>query len=339
MKPLMKLILFLWIFCQFCAARVPDSANQAVPATVYFFRLPNFVGSAAKMTIFSNNQPIVRLQNAAYFKYEAQPGDYTFSLTSGSSSKVRLSVESGKEYYVKCYYNMGFWSSIGILELVDTVSGKAIIDGNELLLQPVEPVSLKARKSRAGLLLSAGFGFETFPWFIDEAGDEVTLSTGGGFGIGGEYGHQLGRNFDLSFNCFFQSSGLSERLKNADGSFYRMGLTVTPAIVIPIKGGDILRFRIGAGPGFYTLGTMKIDGSKIDGTRYTFKYKSAFGIHALILFESNFMERGAMNLGIRYSNIQYQFTSNGSSNDVTDPKLLKPDGSGIDFILGYSFLF
>ena len=118
-----------------------------------------------------------------------------------------------------------------------------------------------------------------------------------------------------------------------------MGLTITPAIVIPIKGGDILRLRIGAGPGLYALGTMKIDGSKIDGTKYTFKYKSAIGIHALILFESNFMERGSWNLGIRYSNIHYQFTSSGCSNNVTDPELLKPDGSGIDFILEYNLLF
>ena len=316
-----------------------DSGYQEVPATIYFFRLPNYVGSAARMTIISNNQPIVRLRNAAYFKYEAKPGDYTFSLTSGSSSKVRLSIESGKEYYIKCYYNMGFWSGIGMLELMDAVTGEAIIGGNDLFLQPVEEITIKDRKSRAGLLMSGGVGFETFPLFIDEGGDEVTLSTGGGFGIGGEYGHQISRNFDLSLNCFFQSSSLSEKLKNASGSFNRIGFTLTPAIVIPIKGSDILRFRIGAGPGFYALGTMKIDGSKIDGTKYTFKYKSAIGIHAIVLFESNFMERGAMNLGIRYTNLHYQFTSSGSSNDVTDPQLLKPDGSGIDFILGYSLLF
>ena len=318
---------------------MPDSAIQDGPATIYFFRLPNYVGSAAKMTIIANDQPIVRLKNAACFKYEVQPGDYTFSLTSGSSSKVRLSVESGKEYFIKCYYNMGFWSGIGMLELVESVSGKAIIDGNELFEQPEEQISLKVRKSRTGLILSGGFGFETYPWFIDEAGDEVTLSTGGGYGIGFEYGHQLGKSFDLSLNCFFQSTGLSERLKNASGSFNRIGFTLTPALVIPVKGGDILRFRIGAGPGFYSLGTMKIDGSEIDGNKYTFKYKSAAGIQTSILFESNFMERGSMNLGIRYYNIKYQFTPSGSSNIVTDPKLLKPDGSGIDFILGYNLLF
>ena len=335
-------MIFLLCICinsELCIAGSYGYSDQIIPATVFFFRLPSFAGSAAKMTIMSNGQPIMRLRNATYFKYSAEPGDYIFSLGFGSSSKVKLTVESGKDYYIKCYYNMGFWSGIPILEPIDSASGRLIIDGNELSEQPAETISIEPRRSRVGLILSGGIGFESNPWFIDEHGDEVTLSTGGGFGIGAEYGHQFGSKFDLSINCFFQGSGLSEKLKNASGSFNRFGIAVTPAIVIPVKGGEILRFRIGAGPGIYNLGTMKIDASEITGDKYTFKYKSAFGIHGLFLFESNFMERGLMNLGIRYSNIHYNFNPEGSSDLVTEPKLLKPDGSGIDFILGYNFLF
>ena len=72
MKLHLRLILFFGIFCQLCVARMPDSSNQAVPATIYFIRLSNYVGSAARMTIISNDQPIVRLRNAAYFKYECE---------------------------------------------------------------------------------------------------------------------------------------------------------------------------------------------------------------------------------------------------------------------------
>ena len=197
----------------------------------------------------------------------------------------------------------------------------------------------KLRKSRVGVLMTGGFGFESTPWFVDEDGDDVNLSTGGGFGIGAEYGHQFGRNFDLSFNCFFQGSTLSKSLKNASGSYNRLGITITPAIVIPVKGGDNLRFRLGAGPGLYSLGTMKIDASEVTGDKFKFKYNSALGLHGLFLFETNFMERGAMNFGIRYSNIHYKFNSAGSSATVTEPELLNPNGSGIDFFLGYYFIF
>src|SRR5690606_29323648 len=118
-----------------------------------------------------------------------------------------------------------------------------------------------------------------------------------------------------------------------------LGITITPALVIPVKGGENLRFRIGAGPGLYNFGTMKIDASEITGERFTFKYYTAPGIHALFLFETNFMERGAMNMGIRYNNIHYKINSSASSVTVTDPKLLNPDGSGIDLFLGYYFVF
>ena len=339
MKKSLGVILIFWMSYQLYAEGLSGSVYQEEPATVYFFRLPNYAGSAAKMTIMSNGQPIARLRNAAYFKYVTEPGEYIFSLGYGSASNVRLSIESGKEYYIKCYFNMGFWSGIPILELMDTVSGKATLEGNQLSEQPVVPVLIKDRKSRLGVLMSGGFGFESTPWFVDENGNDVKLSPGGGFGIGAEYGHQFGRNFDLSFNCFFQGSSLSRPLKNASGSFNRLGITITPAIVIPVKGGDNLRFRIGAGPGLYSLGTMKIDASEVTGDKFTFKYNSAPGIHGLILFESNFMERGVMNLGIRYSNIRYKFNPDRSSINVTEPKLLKPDGSGIDFILAYYFLF
>lgn len=315
------------------------SSDQEEPAIVYFFRLPNYAGSAVKMTIMSNDQPVVRLRNASYFKYTAQPGNYVFSISYGSGSNISLSLESGKEYYIKCYYNMGFWSGIPILELMDSEAGKATLAGNKLSEQPVEQIIISERKSRLGVVMTGGFGFESTAWFIDENGDDVKLSPGGGFGIGAEFGHQFSKSFDLSFNLFFQGSSLSKTLKNASASFNRLGITATPAIVIPVKGGENLRFRIGAGPGLYSLGTMKIDASKISGSKLTLKYNTAIGLHGLLLFETNFSERGAMNFGIRYSNIHYKFNPTGSSVSVTESKLRNPDGSGIDFFLGYYFVF
>lgn len=339
MKNISLISLFLFCFTLLTAAGVNGDSNQGAPAYIYFFRLPNYSGSAAKMTIKANGQPVVRLRNASYFKYEVQPGDYVFSTGSGESSSVRINIESGKDYYIKCYINMGFWSGIPIVELVDRDSGRASIDGNKLTEQAFEQIEIKDRKSRAGIFLSGGAGFESYPWFTDEDGKDVKLSTGGGFGIGAEFGHQFGKSLDLSFNCFFQSSVLSERLKNASGSFNRLGLTVTPALVIPVKGGEQLRFRIGAGPGLYSIGTMKIDASEINGSTYTLKYKTAFGFQSSFLFESNFMERGSMSLAVRYSNIRYKYNPDGSSHLVADPKLTGPNGSGIDFIIGYSYLF
>lgn len=323
----------------FLSVNLTDAAGQVIPANVFIYRQPNYVGSGARMTILANNEPIVKLRNGSFYRYEALPGDYVFSFSFGSASKVRLQIEAGREYYIKCYYNMGFWSATPVIEVVDVISGKAVIDGGSLTEQRYEEVSAEKKTSRAGFTMGGGIGFKSTPWFIDESGDDVTLSTGGGFSIGAEYGRQLGNVFDLSVNLFFQGSTLSETLKNAKGSFNRLGVTITPALVIPLKGGDMFRFRLGAGPGLYSFGTMKIDASKIGDTKYTFKYKPAAGFHGLLLFESNFMENGAMYFGIKYNNIKYRYTPDGSSHTVSDPDLVNPDGSGIDFIIGYNFLF
>jgi hypothetical protein len=329
--------LFFLIIFQAGSAGFANSADQPQPALVYFFRLPNYVGSAAKITIKSNDQPVVRLKNASFFKFEVQPGDYIFTPGMGSSSRVKLSVEAGKEYYIKCYYNMGFWSGIPILELVDPVSGKSTIEGNSLREQPYEPISTRPRTSRAGLIFISGFGFEDIPWFTDTDGNDINLSTGGGFG--GEYGRMFSKHFDLSFNCFYQGSSLIPYTKNVSATFRRMAINITPSYVIPIKGGEILRLKLGVGAGIYCFGTMKVDATYVNGGKYNFKYNSAPGVHGLILLESNFMERGSVSFGMKYSNIRYHYDTSNSLLILTDHKVASPDGSGFDIFMGYSFLF
>jgi hypothetical protein len=81
----------------------------------------------------------------------------------------------------------------------------------------------------------------------------------------------LGKSFDLSFIALFPGQLLChETLKNASASFNRFNLLVTPALIIPLR-NENLNFRLGAGPGLYTMGTMKVDGSEIDGNKFTFQ--------------------------------------------------------------------
>ena len=339
MKKSILPILFLFIIA-FCATRVVSGQQeQQGNATVYFYRLPTYVGSANRMTITSNNLPIIRLKNGHFFKLEIQPGDYTFSVAFGSVSSVRIKAEAGKEYFIKCYINMGFWSGIPIMELTDPVSGKSTIDGNGLLQQPPEPISLKPKPSRIGVFMSAGIGFERYPWFQDNKGSEITLSTGGGYSIGAEYGYRFSRYFDLAATIGFEGSTLSKEVNNADGSYNRMAVTLTPALVIPVRGGSILNLRLGAGPGYYSFGSMKIDATQVNGDKFTLHYNNSAGFQALFAFNAKFAERASMELGMRYTNVRYKFRSSDPAGTVNDPKLLNPDGSGLAFYLGYYFLF
>jgi hypothetical protein len=84
---------------------------------------------------------------------------------------------------------------------------------------------------------------------------------------------------------------------------------------------------------------MKIDASEIGESKYTFKYKAAAGLNAQAMFDIRFMERGLMSMGIRYTGVHYKFTTEGSSHMAATPNFLEPNGSGIDLVMGYNFIF
>jgi hypothetical protein len=124
-----------------------------------------------------------------------------------------------------------------------------------------------------------------------------------------------------------------------NASFNRLGITLTPALIIPIKGGDYFRFRLGAGPGLYTAARMKVEASGAGGEDFKLGYTSAIGIHSSLVFESNFSERGSFSMGLKYYHVNYNYSVNNSTGWTTDPKAAEPNGSGLDFMIGYYFRF
>lgn len=339
MRLILKITLCLLLFSNYIAAQNDSADIPKLNATVCIYRLPSYVGSAIKMKVYSNNIPIIRLRNGSYYKYETTPGEYRFSFEAGSKMGMKINMEQGKTYYIECNYAMGFWSAVPAMSRYDSLTALSRMQQYNLIPLQYAPISLIRPQSRIGLFMGGGGGFEEIPMYIDNKGNEVTLSAGGGFAFGAEYGYEASKFFDISANCFYQCSSLSEVLKNANASFERMGLTVTPALIIPIKSGERFRFRIGAGLGMYNYGTMKVDDSKISGIKYTFKYVPAFGYHGSFIFETSMSDRSSFTLGLKYYEVQYEYTAEGSSHTSNDPQINLPDGSGFDFLMGYCFHF
>jgi hypothetical protein len=308
-------------------------------SVIYFYRLPNFSGSAINIKISLNDIPVIRLRNNSFYKHEVTPGEYNISCKMPKSSGLKLYVEPGKTYYIKSYLNQGFWAAIPVLELVNDNTGIAAVEGSSLRKLAYKPLSMVRPKSRLGVTIGGGAGFENIIMGTNDLNEDLKLSTGGGFAIGAEYGKEISNSFDLSINMFFQTSQLSPPVRNANASFNRFAITATPALIIPIKSGDYFRFRLGAGPGFYGGSKMTISDSNSGGKNFDLKYKSTIGYHGSLVFDSNFSDRGSVSIGIKYYNINYKYTSKGSTGRSSDTKVNSPNGSGIDFLLGYYFLF
>lgn len=328
-------VIFLLLFCHSLFSQ--EITQPEGKSDIYFYRIPDYIGSALKMTILIDGEPVVRLRNNSFYRHTVSAGDHEFSFSFGSEMKLRLKTEAGRSYYVRCSLNMGFWAGIPVMELMEPASGKALIDGHGLNEQFFTPVSTNPLKSRLAISIGGGIGFEKMPWFLDENNDEVTLSTGGGYSIGAEYGYMVSRNFDITLNCSFIGSSLSRSLSNASGTFNRMGLTITPSLIIPIRGGQMFRLKAGVGTGLYNFGTMKVDATELGEKLFIYRYKNAIGFHGQLLFESNFSEKGMTGLGLRYESIRYTIKS--STDNPTDPMVTAPDGSGLIFFINYSFLF
>ena len=192
-----------------------------------------------------------------------------------------------------------------------------------------------SQDSSIGLILNGGFGFESFPIFVDDYGNDVDISTGGGFSIGAEYGYDFSPHFNLAISDLYQVSKLSQQGKNADGAFRRMATTITPSLLIPLGKNGNYRMMAGAGPGIYSFGTLKIDASQVGGEKMILKYKPALGLQASILFQMRLGDDGYLGIGGKYYHVSYTITDKGSTHYTTIDKINKPDGSGLALIMGF----
>ena len=113
----------------------PIPAGRGV---VYVYRQPGFVGSAVYGTVTANKTPITKIENGGYFPYVSDPGPVHFEVTTEATNEADVTVEAGKEKYLKTTIGMGFL--VGHLKFseVSAEIGRSEI-GECKLLPPVKP--------------------------------------------------------------------------------------------------------------------------------------------------------------------------------------------------------
>lgn len=333
----MRLKIAMFLLFALAVEGVLASADT-LSSKVIIYRESAYVGSALSYEILANGTSVVKIRNASYYEFVCEPGTYTFRVNKYKNAAIVLDVKPGKTHYLRMGVQPGFWSALPELIAVDEVSAKPVVESGSLRLLDGSP--LVRPKNRFGVQFAAGLGFENHDMFYDQNGKVLTLSYGGGFQIGLMYGYEFNRHFDLSFNLFYQGSVLSPPLKNVEASFGRGALLVTPAYIIPIDGGESMRFKIGAGMGYYFGGTFNVGGTDVEpGFRTRSNYKGTVGGHASFHFEMNTSSNWVFNYGIRFNALRYEFDSSNNDLYPSSDKLAKPNGSGLDFIIGACYSF
>jgi hypothetical protein len=116
----------------------PVDPIPAGKGVVYIYRSSSLVGAAVYGTATADKTPLTKVKNGGYFPYVGNPGPVHFEVSTEATNEADVTVEAGKEKYLKTTIGMGF--AVGHLKFseVSPEIGKAEISECKLL-DPIQP--------------------------------------------------------------------------------------------------------------------------------------------------------------------------------------------------------
>ena len=108
-------------------APAQDAAAAAAPAqdanaTIYFYRIKQFTGSALEPTVYCDEKELARMDNGRYFGVTLTPGKHTCRM-GDKQTGFEVDAKSGQSYYAKISIETGFWKGRGRLQLIQPEQG------------------------------------------------------------------------------------------------------------------------------------------------------------------------------------------------------------------------
>ena len=313
--------------------------NNSVDSKIIFYRDHKFQGSAISYKVYVNDSMVIKLKDNSFYSYSCTPGEYDIMINKIPSTKIHLNIKTGETYYLRFELIMGVLTNKLDFIVVDSISAYPIINNSSIRELDIINTPLKRPKNRAGINIGGGGGFESFPMFITQDGKESKISFGGGLTMGIKYGHEFSKHFDVAADLIYKYSELSPTLNNADVSFERAIISITPSYIIPIDGGDAMRLKLGCGPDLYCSSIFTIEGARISGGfNDKWIYESTLGFHTKLSYELNLSLNWSFNYELNWYIVNYDFKSS-DDRYPTVPKLKQPNGTGIDFAVGIEYHF
>lgn len=99
--------------------------NSKSYATLHVYRQKNFVGSMISYNLSVNDSTVCRVKNnSKYIIRLYKEGETELTAKTEKKSAVRINVEFGKEYYLKCGVKTGIMAGRPQLELIYPEQGK-----------------------------------------------------------------------------------------------------------------------------------------------------------------------------------------------------------------------
>ena len=103
-------------------ARPQVAAATDAPATVYFYRYKQFVGSALAPSVYCDDSELARMENGRFFVAKFAPGKHVFR-SNDKQSGIESELKAGQEYYIRVELVPGAMKGHGRLVLVQAEQG------------------------------------------------------------------------------------------------------------------------------------------------------------------------------------------------------------------------
>jgi uncharacterized protein DUF2846 len=130
-------IMFLVVFCaihagaqtstnvNFNAQNIGTDSSESKYATLYVYRPKNFVGSLISYELHVNDSAVCRIKNnTKYVIHLDKPGEVELWAKTEQRASIKMNVEAGKKYYLKCGVKTGIIEGRPELNLIQPAQGE-----------------------------------------------------------------------------------------------------------------------------------------------------------------------------------------------------------------------
>lgn len=315
-------------------------SQEKKTSKIIVFRNDNYFARGVNIAVNLNNKLFEKIQNSSY-KELTIPADSTYiiSLNNYKKQTHTFIAKADSVYTFEVLIVQSTFTYNPILSPRDLYFTEQSIVNYKLynLDQPIQSTKLK---NRFGLLFNAGAGFSNVDLFVATNGEKSSISTGGGVGMKLSAGTEINKWLEIGADIGFQISSLTPIMRDAKTDFSRKFISFYPSLVKSFGRFNTTKLRIGVGPSYYFDNKMVIDLSKVSsGQKATWEYDNSLGVQSFFMIDFLSRKNFSANMGLNYYSVKYKFNSTSGSYYPIDTRLINSDGSGLDLVVGFSYLF
>ncbi len=333
----MKHIKLLLVFLTLCSI---SYSQETKTSKIIIFRRDNYYASGVNIAVNLNDKLVEKIQNSSYREFIV-PADssYVISLQNYKKQAHKFVAKADSVYAFEVQIEKNAFTYYPVLSPRDLYFAEQSI-ANYKLFNLDQPMPSTKLKHRFGLLFNAGGGFSSVDIFIATNGEESSISTGGGVGLKLSAGKEVNKWLEIGGDIGFQISSLSPVLKDAQTDFTRKYITIYPSVIKSFGRFNTTKIRIGVGPSYFFDNKMVVDLTKVSfGQKATWKYENSIGVQSFFMIDFLSRKNYSANMGINYYSVSYKYKSTDGAYFPIDSRLINSDGSGVDFVFGFSYLF